>query len=55
MNRLEWAQAEVDRLAPLAHSHASGGAYISPYLWACVELVRAQHEAGVLAPLGAAS
>lgn len=47
MDRLEWAQKEYDRLAPLAHSHTAGGAYIKPFLAAALELVRAKHAAGI--------
>lgn len=47
MTRLEWAQQEYDRLAPKAHTHEAGGAYIGPFLKATVELVRAKHEAGI--------
>jgi hypothetical protein len=47
-SRLTIALANVARLAPLAHGRADRGAYIGPYLRAVRELVRAQHEAGVL-------
>lgn len=47
MTRLDWAQKEYDRLAPLAHGRAAGGAYIRDFLAATIELVRAKHAAGV--------
>jgi len=46
--RLRDARRAHARLAPLAHSHADGGAHTGEFLRATRELVRAEHDAGLL-------